>query len=280
MGGFAGNAGNAGNAGGVGLVNSGTGMISVLPDRVDLPFVTVDHPPGKLIAKNRIAIHQYPERNWSAEWRAWYALSEYTATQWSDIVVDPWKDDKHDVDKEIDNLVAAARDERADALGEIVAQNEEFASYFMALLTMTPTTHPGTYRIINLASIVGMFTVLHFKNGIEGRYKPRPRPSQVCPALSPPVPVPGHPSYPSGHSTEAHLVTLCLEDVLKKHKKYASVTADLQALADRIARNREIAGLHYPSDSCAGKKLAASILEYLAPTNEYGAALTVARSEW
>jgi len=33
----------------------------------------------------------------------------------------------------------------------------------------------------------------------------------------------------------------------------------LNALAGRIARNREIAGLHYPSDSLAGRNLAQEI---------------------
>ena len=55
---------------------------------------------------------------------------------------------------------------------------------------------------------------------------------------------------------------------------------DLDALAWRIARNREIAGLHYPSDSAAGKKLAADILPYLQGTAEYGAVLTLAQKEW
>ena len=37
----------------------------------------------------------------------------------------------------------------------------------------------------------------------------------------------------------------------------------LLALADRIARNREIAGLHFPSDSAAGEALAARIFAIL-----------------
>jgi hypothetical protein len=34
------------------------------------------------------------------------------------------------------------------------------------------------------------------------------------------------------------------------------MTSDLTVLADEIARNREIAGLHYPSDSAGGVRLA------------------------
>ncbi len=36
----------------------------------------------------------------------------------------------------------------------------------------------------------------------------------------------------------------------------AVMVADLSVLADEIARNREIAGLHYPSDSAGGARLA------------------------
>jgi hypothetical protein len=282
MAGNAGNAGNVGDAGGVGAVSGGSGSRWFLPDRVDLPFVTVDYPPGHPISSNRIKIRQYPDCNWSAEWRAWCALSEYATTDWRDIRPDPWKEE--DTDCEIPQLIVAARDERADALGEILAQHHEFASYFMALLMIGSATHPGTFRIISIASIVATFTVLHFKNGVEcdsdyKGYKPRPRPSQVCPALLPPVQVPGHPSYPSGHSTEAHLIARCLRDILG-HGEYSYLKNDLEALANRIARNREIAGLHYPSDSRAGKALAESIFERVKCIPAYKLAKKIACTEW
>jgi hypothetical protein len=224
----------------------------------------------------------YPDRRWGAEWRAWCALSEYAATGWQTISVAPWDNTPANTATEIDELVVAARDERADALGEIVAQNEEFASCFLALLTMSPNGYPYTFRLINLASIVATFTVLHFKAGIPGStgYAPRPRPSQICPALLPPIPVPGHPSYPSGHSTEAHLIADVLDDVLSLAPQQAAMTTDLEALAWRIARNREIAGLHYPSDSLAGEQLATAILPYLQSTQEYQTVLPNARNEW
>jgi hypothetical protein len=274
---MAGNAGNAGNAGGVGAVGSGSVGTPILPDRVDLPFVTVDDPPGVAISSNIVNIEVYPDRRWTAEWRAWHSLSQYTATGWANIYVQPWS--AANASSEIDQLVTAASDERADALGEIVAQNEQFIAYFMALLTMTPTGYPNTFRLMNFASNVAMFTVLHFKGGTSN-YAPRPRPSHLCPALLPPVPIPGHPSYPSGHSTEAHLLAAVLNDILSNAPQGAAMTNDLAALADRIARNREIAGLHYPSDSAAGKQLAADILPYMQQTAEYTSVLPNARSEW
>jgi PAP2 superfamily len=286
---MAGRSGNLGNRpGGVGAVGGAADFIPVLSDRVDLPFVTetVYDPKRHAthISDQIIDIKEFPDRRWSAEWRAWYALSEYVQTDWSKISVDPWYKSDKETEKEIGHLVRAARDERADALGEIVAQHEEFASYFFALLTVDPAMYPATNLLISVASIVGTFTVLHFKYGIEHKYRPRPRPSQVCPALLPPVPVPGHPSYPSGHATEAHLIEFVLNEVFKGSKKEAAMASDLSALATRIARNREIAGLHYPSDSRAGKNLAKDIhtllQKHLKVCTVYANAIIAAQSEW
>jgi hypothetical protein len=62
---------------------------------------------------------------------------------------------------------------------------------------------------------------------------------------------PGHPSYPSGHSTQAHTVAGIFSWI------YSNSSAGLLAVADRIARNREIGGLHFESDSAAGKLIGA-----------------------
>jgi hypothetical protein len=115
--------------------------------------------------------------------------------------------------------------------------------------------------------------------------------------LLPPVPVPGHASYPSGHSTQAHLIAHCAGLVLPTAVQTVLQT-NLGALADRIGRNREIAGLHYPTDTAAGVTLAHGIAGLLdadfavwnanqsdssspAPKlPSYGAALAAAQAEW
>jgi hypothetical protein len=67
---------------------------------------------------------------------------------------------------------------------------------------------------------------------------------------------------------------------------------DMAVLADRISRNRELAGLHYPSDTRAGKELAGNIFPLLKlplPTTGgttspgqswYQLAVQAARAEW
>ncbi len=281
---MAGHPGNQGSsaAAGVGAVGGGGTVVTVLPDRVDLPFVTETDASGSAIGAQRVSISVFPDRCWSADWRAWYALSQYVAVAgWNQFPVQAWDDTQ--TATEIDGLVIAARDERADALGEIVAQHQEFASYFFAVLSADPTLFPATNLLVSVASIVAAFTVIYYKygviNGVKA-YAARPRPSQVCPALLPPVPVPGHPSYPSGHATEAHLIRLVLADALNNQARYQALNDDLLTLANRIARNREIAGLHYPQDRQAGQALAASILPLLQTTDVYKTALIAARGEW
>ena len=61
------------------------------------------------------------------------------------------------------------------------------------------------------------------------------------------------------------------------------MTSDLTVLAESIARNREIAGLHYPKDSEGGAKLAdllnSSILTD-ANVSLLRDAITAAKGEW
>ena len=44
---------------------------------------------------------------------------------------------------ELDLLVTMALDERADALGEITAQSDEFLTFFIDFLGFSPSSYPG-----------------------------------------------------------------------------------------------------------------------------------------
>lgn len=73
---------------------------------------------------------------------------------------------------------------------------------------------------------------------------------------------PGHPSYPSGHATQAHAVKIAICQHLNEDT--SSITyKELHDWASDVARNRERLGLHYPSDSSAGEKLAVVVLNTL-----------------
>jgi membrane-associated phospholipid phosphatase len=86
----------------------------------------------------------------------------------------------------------------------------------------------------------------------------RLRPHQVLPQVSPAIEVPWHASYPSGHATQSRILAQVFA------AWYPDKASTFDQLARRIAHDREIAGLHYPSDSAAGMALADQVfVEYM-----------------
>jgi PAP2 superfamily len=303
-----GNDGNAANAGGAGNSTS-TSSGWFFADRVNLPLVTEPDTgpyapsPTKPIGQlPTINLPHFPARNWSAEWYSWLALNDFAGTAWQAFnpmnappgaTITTWSwptwvsfpapaswtvlNAGANVQLEIVELVTAASNERADALADILSQSNEFISYFLNMMTARPGAYPATTKVLSIASLVGTFIAMYFKN-MYGR----PRPSQLCPALLPPIEIPGHASFPSGHSTQAHLMALCMNDVFNGLPQQDTMVDDLWTLADCIARNREIAGLHYPSDTDAGVAIA-YWTHYLlsgAGQTHYQLAVAAAAGEW
>jgi hypothetical protein len=115
---------------------------------------------------------------------------------------------------------------------------------------------------------------MHFK-----RIFARARPSRLDPALLPPIEVPGHASYPSAHAGEAMLIALVLEQVLPPeiiqdaNGAGAAEAGPLRTMARRTGRNHEVLGVHYPSDTLCGFRMAARMLPlFLACPTVRGAA--------
>ena len=277
MSGHTGDTGDTGDTGNVGYDGSGSGTVS-FPDRADLPFITEPD-----VASVSMARTYFGANNWSPTWRAWRILGDFGSTNWqTSIVVAPPA--KPPAAVEIDALKTMVLDERPSALGEILGQDKEFMRYFLALMGATPNTNPATFLVLNAANMVATMAVMYFKTKFD-----RVRPSQLVPALLPPIPVPGHASYPSGHSTQAHLLAQCATAILQATPGQGMGLV-LTRLADRIARNREIAGLHYPSDTAAGVSLASSLFSILTdenimphPVNQpstFAEAMTAAQAEW
>jgi membrane-associated phospholipid phosphatase len=236
---------------------AGLGM-PLFPDRVDLPFVTE---PG--LAALQVPLPFPFGRSWTAEWLAWGALEQFSALPgWRAAITVGAP--AAPTAAEFTALVRMAEDERADALNEIVAQADDFLRDFVQLLAATPTSRPATYRLLHIASLIALFAAQYVK-----RLHNRPRPAQLSPGLRPPVPLPGHAAYPSGHAAQAQLMALCVQAALPAAIG-AQLGPALLALAARVARNREIAGLHWPTDTAAGVQLAGDMFGVL--TNPANAA--------
>lgn len=78
----------------------------------------------------------------------------------------------------------------------------------------------------------------------------RVRPSYFDKRIKPCIEVPGHPSFPSGHATQAFLFAYILSH------KYPSKREFFMRAANDIAVNRERVGVHYKSDTLLGKDIA------------------------
>jgi PAP2 superfamily len=102
----------------------------------------------------------------------------------------------------------------------------------------------------------------------------RVRPSYADPTLKPVIKVPDHPSYPSGHAAEAMLIAEILSLLQPERRNYYVLDAE------RIAKNREIAGLHYKSDSVAGNQLAREFFHELKSKRWFVEISKRAKSEW
>ena len=85
----------------------------------------------------------------------------------------------------------------------------------------------------------------------------RVRPYYLDKCIKPTAPKPKHAAYPSGHSSQAHFIAAILS------KKYSSKTAEYYSLATRVATNREVAGVHYVSDSKYGKIVGETIAKHV-----------------
>ncbi len=102
----------------------------------------------------------------------------------------------------------------------------------------------------------------------------RVRPSFLNPRLKPSMEVPGHPAYPSGHASQALFMAYLLAELDPPNRDV--YLADAIA----IAKRRELAGVHYPSDTAAGALLARQTLDVLLAQKPFQQLLEKAREEW
>lgn len=102
----------------------------------------------------------------------------------------------------------------------------------------------------------------------------RIRPSVLEPLVAPVFSVPLHPAYPSGHSAEAFMIANLLS------KLDPARTAAYERSALEIGMDREIAGVHYPSDTAAGAELARKTTDLLFKNPEFLSLFEAAKKYW
>jgi acid phosphatase (class A) len=217
-------------------------------------------------------VAEFQDRSWGADFLSLFYLVDFAQERWQNLVVtdenQPPAPGSDKEQQEFDELIRMYDEERAALMPEIVAQDTGFPEHFVHLLGMTEKTHPKTFLVLKIAAWCGQTAMVYFK-----KQKKRLRPSQVMPALFPPVDF-LHPSWPSGHSTVSHLMARCAAAVRPE------MEGVLTRLANQIGRNREVAGLHFASDTNAGIELADKLFAIIRGIPSIQQAIDDAKTEW
>ncbi|MBN9087367.1 MAG: phosphatase PAP2 family protein [Reyranella sp.] len=178
-------------------------------------------------------------------------------------VPDPTATNRLDANKLADQAVGVvnASLDRADRALEICDQATApgALNYWTGLIRINPSQDRSAWLLMLVARKIGEYVAM----GLKAHYRMR-RPSQVYPYILPIIDPPDTPSFPSSHSLQAHLISNVLMAALTPPAAGASQTAvALDHLAHRVARNREIAGVHYPMDSACGAFVARGCMAQL-----------------
>lgn len=151
-------------------------------------------------------------------------------------------------------------DDRTGALiRQRILDQVETVTDFHRVMVFRAESHPATLQLMSSMVQLGTIGAMYFKNKYQ-----RPRPSQVAPDLRAFIDVPPHASYPSGHATQAFLVAQALTTVCGNPE----TGEHLYHIARDVAVNREYAGVHYSSDSEAGRILAKQLFSQAERTME------------
>lgn len=130
-----------------------------------------------------------------------------------------------------------------------------------------------TAKLLQMAYLDVAVAIFHFKQRFD-RVRPSVLAGKVGVDLDASIEIPGHPAYPSGHATGAYAFAYLLQEL--------DPGGGTRYLADagRIGENREVAGVHYPSDTEAGRRLARQLVDLMLEHSGFASQLEKARGEW
>lgn len=129
--------------------------------------------------------------------------------------------------------------------------------------------HPVTNSLLSSVDRDVIYFILREKMKYQ-----RARPTQLAPDLTTVIAVPKHSAYPSGHAGQVYAAALVLSAVDPANaEKYRQLAID-------VAHRREIAGVHYPSDSEAGRAIAAQVVAALMKDPEIQKRIALAKKEF
>jgi membrane-associated phospholipid phosphatase len=154
-------------------------------------------------------------------------------------------------------FMRAYLDQRPDRAAEVMTQLGFPTPYFAMVLGLQ-TFNRYTFELIGITQVLASHVAMVAKHHLACR-----RPVSIGAKVMPMIPTPAHGSFPSAHATEAYAVAEVLRALVDKHRRHYADFEKRQALlsklAERIAVNRTVAGMHYPIDTWAGAILGRAI---------------------
>lgn len=127
---------------------------------------------------------------------------------------------------------------------------------------------PITHQVMDEARI----NAGHVTTAAKDLYQ-RPRPPVANPKIHPCVPLERSYSYPSGHTVTGIVWATLLSEIFPEKREA------LMALGKQIGDDRVLAGMHYPTDVIAGRKLGTEIARRLLADESFKTELEKARQE-
>lgn len=227
----------------------------------------------------------------------WFAANPFPASAWADDVKDlarqkleylpvDWRTrislagpNLRDIEKECLDVLAATQDRHANE-SDIKHEAEDVYTAIdkvqQLIGPLVPQqSPPATAELLQATLWDAVPATFSFKEQFN-----RGRPHHCCdlplnPMFQRPSPrYPGHPAYPSGHSTQVHLVAELYA------RMFPTLRSRLYQAAQGVARRREIAGLHFASDSAAGARLAVLLVDEFLKVPALLGLFNEAKFEW
>ena len=139
----------------------------------------------------------------------------------------------------------------------LVDSADELRKHFTKFLTPKGLEYPKQEMKEVMQGVKAIILILKY-------YYNRPRPWQIAQAKglelnSETLQSSSSPSYPSGHATQGRFVARYLSDLYPEYRN------ELMQIGDDIAFSRNMAKVHYPSDSKFGKMLGDDMYDFITP---------------
>ena len=236
------------------------------------PFSQMDARPA-LSADHPSEVLRFAKSDWGKEYLAALNGKPYYLTDWQGKIYLP--DFPSNTSKrtraELDDLLRL-QEKRTSTHLDSIQKELEFKWYTLDW-GFTPKPSPETMPMTDLLMRRAVWDTSVVVCVLKDRFA-RPRPVHLEPKLKPCISHPPYPAYPSGHTTVAQMVAY----ILKQFKPDGEKRFFKEAF--RVGWDREVAGIHFASDTAAGGLLAPQIMDLLLKTPSFREDLEKARVEW